>query len=43
MLVYFFSRALLILKKKRYQESVTEKMLQQLDKIERMVFFFQIF
>ncbi|VDN94087.1 unnamed protein product [Brugia pahangi] len=30
-------RALLILKKKRYQESMTEKMLQQLDQIERMV------
>ncbi|KAL3998813.1 Snf7 family protein [Acanthocheilonema viteae] len=30
-------RALLILKRKKYQESVTEKMLQQLDTIERMV------
>ncbi|EFO14123.2 hypothetical protein LOAG_14401 [Loa loa] len=30
-------RALLILKRKRYQESVTEKLLQQLDQIERMV------
>ncbi|CAG9530348.1 unnamed protein product [Cercopithifilaria johnstoni] len=30
-------RALLILKRKRYQESVSEKMLHQLDKIERMV------
>nr|CDP92522.1 BMA-VPS-20 [Brugia malayi] len=30
-------RALLILKRKRYQESMTEKMLQQLDQIERMV------
>ncbi|VDO56942.1 unnamed protein product [Onchocerca flexuosa] len=30
-------RALLILKRKRYQESMVEKMLQQLDKIERMV------
>uniref|UniRef100_A0A915PJJ7 Charged multivesicular body protein 6 n=1 Tax=Setaria digitata TaxID=48799 RepID=A0A915PJJ7_9BILA len=30
-------RALLILKRKRYQESVAERMLRQLDKIERMV------
>ncbi|VBB33543.1 unnamed protein product, partial [Acanthocheilonema viteae] len=34
---YIYNRALLILKRKKYQESVTEKMLQQLDTIERMV------
>lgn len=32
-----FSRALLLLKKKRYQENVIERTLKQLDNIDRMV------
>ncbi|VDN06749.1 unnamed protein product [Thelazia callipaeda] len=35
--VLFYSRALLVLKKKKYQESVIVQTLHQLDKVERMV------